>query len=126
MYFLHCRFETWFTMVKYLCSLFSTKQKETVKCLIIPPILKKNKEKSSDIWKGINSHVNIKSSKTSIIKLLDESNNLISDPRRISHKFNNYFSTIGPDIDRKILTIQGNFKNYFNKNDSNGKVIIGT
>ena len=54
----------------------------------------KNKQKSSEIWKVINSLVNIKSSKTSIIKLLEENNNLVTDPRIISHKFNHYFSTI--------------------------------
>ena len=98
--------------------------KETAKSLIIPPILKKNKQKSFDIWKGINSLVNIKSSKTFIIKLLDENNNLISDPRSISHKFNHYFSTIVPDIERGIPTIKGNFKDYFDTKDANGKVII--
>ena len=56
--------------------------------------------------------------------MLDENNNLISNPRRISHKFNHYLSTIGPDIERKIPTTQGNFKDYFNKKDANGKVII--
>ena len=85
----------------------------------------KNKHKSSEIWKGINSLVNIKSSKTSIIKLLDDINNLVSDPRKISHKFNHYFSTIGPDIERKIPPVPGNsFKDYFNKKDEYGKLII--
>ena len=68
--------------------------------------------------------MNIKSSKISIIKLLDENNNLVGDPRRISHKCNHYFSTIGPDIERKIPTVQGSFKGYFNKKDANGKVLI--
>ena len=98
--------------------------KGIVKSHIIPQILKKNKEKSSEIWKGINSLVNIKSSKTSIIKLLDENNNLVSDPRKISHKFNHHFSTIGPDIERKIPTVPGSFKDYFNKKDVNGKLLI--
>ena len=99
--------------------------KEKVKNLIIPPILKKQQHKSSEIWKGINSLVNIKSSKTSIIKLLDDNNNLVSDPRKISHKFNHYFSTIGRDIERKIPPVPGNsFKDYFNKKDEYGKLII--
>ena len=76
------------------------------------------------MWKGINSLVNIKSSKTSTIKLLDENNNLVSDPRKISHKFNHHFSTIGPDIERKIPTVPGSFKDYFNKKDVNGKLLI--
>ena len=85
----------------------------------------KNKHKSSEIWKGINSLVNIKSSKISIIKLLDDNNNLVSDPRKISHKFNHYFSKIGRDIKRKIPPVPGNsFKDYFNKKDEYGKLII--
>ena len=56
--------------------------------------------------------------------MLDESNNLVTDPRRISHKFNHYFSTIGQDIERKIPTIQGSFKYYFNKKNANGKLLI--
>ena len=68
--------------------------------------------------------MNIKSSKTSIIKLLDENNNLVNDPRKISHKFNHYFWTIGPDIERMIPIVPGSFKDYFNKRDVNGKLLI--
>ena len=68
--------------------------------------------------------MNIKSSKISIIKLLNENNNLVNDSRRIFHKFNHYFSTIGPDIERKIPTVQGSFKYYFKKKVGNGKVLI--
>ena len=83
----------------------------------------KNKRKSSEICKVINSLVNIKSSKTSIRKLLDENNNLVSDPRKISHKFNHYFLTIGPDIERMIPIVSGSFKDYFNKKGVNGKLL---
>ena len=64
--------------------------------------------------------MNNKSSKTLIIKLLDENNNLVSDSREISHKFNHYFSTIGPDIERKAPTVQDDF----NKKDASGKLLI--
>ena len=101
-----------------------TKDKRDGKKSYYSSYFEKNKQKSSDIWKGIYSIVNIKSSKISIIKLLDENNNLVSHPRRISHKFNHYFSTIGPDIERKIPTVQCSFKYYFNKKDLNGKVLI--
>ena len=68
--------------------------------------------------------MNIKSSKTLIIKLLDENNKLVIDPRKISHKFNHYFSTIGPDTERMIPTVPGSFKDYFTKKDVNGKLLI--
>ena len=101
-----------------------TRDKRDSKMSYYSSYFEKNKEKSSEIWKGINSLVNIKSSKTSIIKLLDENNNFVSDSRKISHKFNHHFSTIGPDIERKIPTVPGSFKDYFNKKDVSGKLLI--
>ena len=75
----------------------------------------KNKNKSSEIWKGIRSLVNIKSSKTSNIRLLDQQENLINDPNKISNIFNDHFSTIGKKIERKIPFTPGNFYDYLNK-----------
>ena len=66
----------------------------------------------------------MKSAKSSSIKLLDENNVLVSDPKVISNKFNHYFSTIGPEIERKISNGPGNFKDYFNVRDNDGKLII--
>ena len=42
----------------------------------------KNKQKSSEIWKGIRLLVNTKAPKSSNIKLMDDHNNLISDPKK--------------------------------------------
>ena len=76
-------------------------------------LILKKQLKSSEIWKGIGSLVNIKASKSSSIKLLTENDNLVSDPRIISNVFNHYFSTIGPEIERKIPTVPGSFKDFF-------------
>ena len=65
--------------------------------------MKKNKRKSAEIWKGIRTLVNIKFSKLSSIKLLDEHNHLVADPEKIVNTFNNYFSTIGSKIEQKFL-----------------------
>ena len=70
--------------------------------------------KSSDIWKGIRSLVNIKPSKTSNIKLMDENENLISDPRKIANIFNDHFATIGSNVQQKIPIERGNFKDSTN------------
>ena len=86
----------------------------------------KNKNKSSEIWKGIKSLVNIKSSKISNIKLLDVNNNLISDPRKITNMFNNHFSTIGSKIEQKIPIVPGSYKEYFNKKDINGNLLFNS
>ena len=84
----------------------------------------KNKQKSSEIWKGIRTLVNIKSSKSSNIKLLDKNNNLVSDSMKIANIFNDHFSSIGSKVDQKIPYTPGNFKDYFNKKDKDGKLFI--
>ena len=84
----------------------------------------RNKLKSAEIWKGVRSLVNIKSTKSTDINLLDDDNNLVSDPRKISNVFNYYFSTLGPEIERNIPIVPGDFKIVLNKSDINGKPSI--
>ena len=103
-----------------------TKNKRDGKKAYYTSFFEKNKQKSAEIWKGIRSLVNIKSSKLSNIKLLDENNQLIADPEKIVNTFNNYFSTIGSKIEQKIPVIPGNFKDYFNKKDKDGNLIINS
>ena len=84
-----------------------------------------NKKKSSDIWKGIKSIVNIKPSKSSSIKLMDDNKNLISDPLKIANIFNDHFSTLGKKVQEKIPSdSSGSFTDYMNKKDENGKLFI--
>ena len=83
----------------------------------------RNKNKSSEIWKGIRSLVNLKTSQSSNIKLMDGNNNLISDPQKIGNIFNDHFASLGAKIEQKIPVTQGNFKYYLNKKD-NGNLII--
>ena len=103
-----------------------TKDKRDSKKSYYSTYFEKNKHKSSEIWKGIRSLVNIKSCKPSNIKLFDENNNLVSDPKKISSTFNDYFSTIGSKIEQKIPFVPGNFKDYFNKRDKDGKLVINS
>ena len=84
----------------------------------------KNKNVSSDIWNGIRSLVNLKSAKSSNIKLLDQNKNLISDPKKISNIFNDHFASIGSKIEQKIPYKPGNFKDYLNRKNVNGKPCI--
>ena len=100
-----------------------TKEKRDSKRSYYSSYFEKNKLKSSEVWKGIRSLVNIKASKISTIKLLND-DDLVSDPKIISNIFNNYFSTIGPDIERKIPSVPGSFKDYFKLKDKNGKLAI--
>ena len=73
-----------------------------------------NKQKSSDIWKGIRSLVNIKSLKFSTFKLLDNNHNLISEPQKISIIFNDHFASTG--------SAKEQFKDYLNKKIINGRL----
>ena len=84
----------------------------------------KNKDNVKNIWKSIRSLVNIKSPKASTIKLMDEHNNLISDPTKIANIFNNHYSTIGSKVQQKIPNQSGDFKSYLRKLRPDGKPCI--
>ena len=101
-----------------------TLDKRTSKKAYFTSYFECNKLKSADIWKGIRSLVNIKATKSSSLKLLNESGNLISDPRLVSNIFNNYFSKIGPSIERRIPVVPGSFRHYLEKCDKDNKKII--
>ena len=101
-----------------------TKDKRDSKKVYYTSYFEKNKYKSSEIWKGIRSLINIKSSKTSNIKLMDANKNLISDPKKVSNIFNDHFSSIGSKIEQKIPFQPGNYNDYLNKKDNSNKLII--
>ncbi len=101
-----------------------TKEKRESKKAYYTAYFEKNKYKSTAIWKGIRSLVNVKSSKSSTIKLLDTNENLISDSKTVSDIFNNHFATIGSKIEQRIPFQPGNYKDYLNKKDGNNKLII--
>ena len=79
----------------------------------------KNKNKSADVWKNIRALVNIKPSKSTNIKLMDDDNNLISDPNTIGNIFNDHFSTLGTNVQAKIPQAQGSYRNYLTKRGKN-------
>ena len=59
-----------------------TKEKRESKKAFFSAHFDKNKHKSFEIWKGIRTLANIKSSQSSSIKLLDGNNNLITDRKK--------------------------------------------
>lgn len=97
-----------------------TTEKRNSKKEYYQTFFEKNKQKSSEIWKGINQLINNKSQKTSVITLMGHDDNLISDPSRICTIFNNHFSSIGRNIGNKIPTVEGSYMDYFNKQYPNG------
>ena len=74
-----------------------------------------NKTKSSMLWKGIRSLVNITNSSKKDIKLLDNKGKNISDPNVIAELFNDYFINIGPNIDSKINKSKHRYNEYMSK-----------
>ena len=88
--------------------------------------LEKSKLKIVGNLEGISSLVDIKVTKSSSIKLLNENKNLVSNLKIIPNIFNHYFSTIGPEIERKILNVPGSFEDYFNKKDENWQLFINS
>ena len=84
----------------------------------------RNKNSTSTVWKSIRSLVNMKPGKKSSIKLMDESNNLISDPKIIGNIFNDHFSTLGVKVQQKIPHEEGDFREYLKKRGRDDKAII--
>ena len=101
-----------------------TKDKRDSKKGYYTAFFQENQKKSSKIWEGIRSLVNIKATKSPSIKLLDENDNLVSDPNIISNLFNHYFATVGPEIERNIPFVPGSFKDYFSEKDKLGRLLI--
>ena len=89
-----------------------TQKKRVSKSSYYSSFFEKNITKSSEIWKGIRSLVNIKSSSKNNISLLDNNNNLISDETKIVNNFNDYFVSIGSIIESKIPTSNGTYCEY--------------
>ena len=82
------------------------------------------KDNSAKVWKEIRSLVNIKSSKSSSIKILDENQNILSDSQKIANIFNDHYATLGAKVQHKIPTQEGDFNFYLDKCDKNGKRFI--
>ena len=68
--------------------------------------------------------MNIKSSKSNNIKLLNINNNLITDSNKIAEMFNFLFSNVGPNVQRNIPYTTGNFRDYFNKKIIDNRKLI--
>ena len=84
----------------------------------------KNKNSISTVWKSIRYLVNMKPGKNSSIKLLDESNNIISDPKIIGNIFNDHFSTLGAKVQQKIPHQGGDFREYMKRKGHDNKTMI--
>ena len=91
-----------------------TREKRAGKKAYYLTYFEKNKKKSSEIWKGIRSLVNVSKTKTNQIKLLDK-NEIISDSDKVANISNHHFATVGHKVQQKIPSEKRSFKDYFKK-----------
>ena len=74
-----------------------------------------NKNKTSSIWKGIRSILNIQNSSKIDIKLINDKGKNISDRKKIVELFKKYFVNVGPNIDSKIPKDRKHFREFMRK-----------
>ena len=79
-----------------------TKDKRESKKVYFTVYFERNKNKSAAVWKGIKSLVNIKSTKSSIIKLLDENKNIVT-PKKLLICLTNISPLLVPKLNKKFL-----------------------
>ena len=61
-----------------------------------------NKNKMSNIWKGIRAIVNLNNTSKKSIKLLNKNGKKVTDPQKIVNLFNEHYANVGPNILKKI------------------------
>ena len=83
----------------------------------------KNKNKSSQVWQNIRKLVNVKSSKSSNIKLMID-DKIVSDPKQNANTFNLHFSKLGSNVQKKIPIERGSYNDYLYKRNKNGEYYI--
>ena len=83
----------------------------------------KNKSKSSKVWQNIRKLVNVKSVKSSSIKLLIDEK-IVSDQTQNANTFNTHFSRLGAKVQQKIPIERGSYKDYLYKKNKNGKYYV--
>ena len=102
------------TEYKNIRNLISPKKREG-KTRYYTSFFQRNKNKTSEIWKGIRKLVNISKNKNSMTNLLDQNKNFISNHDKIVNIFTDYFVSIGSAISRRIKYIAGNYRDYLEK-----------
>ena len=71
-------------------------------------------------WKGIKSIINIRNTSKCRISSLKIDEEISSDPKVMANSFNNYFSSIGKDLQRQIYYYGNDFTHYLKQpNDHN-------
>ena len=101
-----------------------TKEKRQNKKNHFAEQFEKNKNTTANIWKCIRSLVNLKPSKKSSMKLMDDNQNITSDSATIARIFNDHFSALGAKVQQKIPVVDGSYNSYLYKKSMRGEQII--
>ena len=78
-----------------------------------------NKSNIKETWKGIKNIINLNSRAESNINKIKKHNTYIDDKTEIVTEFNNFFSTVGKNIDEKTPQSNKNFNEYLTENHQN-------
>ena len=79
-----------------------------------------NKRNSMKVWQGVRELINSKGENKVNPKSLTINDNLVTDKKKVASEFNDFFSTVAPKIDSKIIPTNYRFKNAFtNSNNLN-------
>ena len=100
-----------------------TNEKRRSKKVFHTTQFEKNKNRSSKVWQNIRKLVNVKSAKTSSIKLMIDEK-IISNQTENANTFNNHFSKLGEKVQQKIPAERGSYRDYLYKKNKNNQYYI--
>ena len=86
-------------------------------------ILKKNKNNTSLIWKGIRQLITSKHKSKRQPSIITVKGKDLANPKNITNAFNNFFTNIGPSLSKTIPQSKKNFKNFLNNSSLNSFVL---
>ena len=76
------------------------------------------KDNLAKTWKILNNITSRTRPKDCIDEII-YNNSIISDPKLIANKFNNFFANVGPDLAHKIPSVSESFKHFLPLNNPN-------
>ena len=86
-----------------------------------------NKKDSKTIWQGIHEIISsTKNKKGGYVTAIIADDNTITDPIEIAENFNNFFTSIGTNLQKKIPPTKKNFTDYLKKPNSENFTIAPT
>ena len=92
-----------------------TKMKRESKIDYYRKYFEANKNRTSSIWTGIRSIVNLQNSSKKYIKSINDKGKNISDPKKIVELFNEYLVNVRPNINSKIPKAHKHFREFMRK-----------